>query len=101
MFLWMLPMTPRISVTLISCFRLACVLFHCRHDLIAVSLHGRFQFLQFLFPILGGSGFHFPLMSLLDREHPFYLCKHALGYLPGRSGHSNSSVLMSDDSPAQ
>ena len=73
-------------------FRLASVLFHRRHDLIGVSFHGRFQFPQLLFPLLGGSGFHFPLMSLLESENPFYLCKYALGYLPGRSGHSNSSV---------
>jgi len=46
----------------------ACITFHCRHDLIAVSLNGRFKLSQLLFPLLGGSGLHLPLMRLLQNK---------------------------------
>jgi hypothetical protein len=49
-------------------FRLASVLLHRRHDLLGVSLHGRFQLPQFLFTLLGGRGFRLPLMVLRRRR---------------------------------
>src|SRR5262249_44980539 len=43
-------------------------------------------------PLLRRAGLRLPLMRLLEREHPSDLCKHALGYLPGGSGHGISSI---------
>ena len=44
---------------------LAGVLLHRRHDLVAVSLHGRFQPPQFFFPLFGSSGLRLPLLDSL------------------------------------
>ena len=96
MFLWMLPMTPRTSVTLISPSGLRVSCLHRRHDLIGVSFHGRFQFPQLLLPLLGGRGLRFPLMSLLESENPLDICEYALNCLPGGSGHGTSSIRCDD-----
>ena len=48
--------------------RLASVLFHCGHDLITVSFHGRLQLPQLFLPLFGGRGSSSPIAELAAEQ---------------------------------
>ena len=81
-------------------FRLAGVLLHRGHDLVAVSLHGRLQLAQPFLALLRGGGLHLPLMSPLQGEDPFDLRGCASSSLDSSTCHGLSSTQRAPIHPA-
>ena len=79
MFVWMLPMTPRTSVTLISPsgLRVSCITAATISS--ACASTAAFSFRSFSFRCFGGGGFHLPLMRLLEGENPLDFCVWTMG----------------------
>ncbi len=102
MFLWMLPMTPRTSVTRISGSGLRVSCFTAARISSACASTADFSFPQLLLALLGGGGLRLPLMSLLESEDSFNRRGHQMISAKDWNtvaGKSSSSVVQPTPAP--